>query len=122
MNILLVFLGGGIGSICRYLISIIFQNKSLAFPTPTFIANLLGSLIIGILLGFTITHTSVSQSMKVLLITGFCGGFTTFSTFSSESLFLLQNNMISTAVIYILSSVLLGILLVFIGIYLGKMI
>lgn len=122
MNFILVFIGGGFGSILRYGISYFFQEKTLEFPIATFIANLIGSLIIGILLGISLTHTSMSQSMKLLLITGFCGGFTTFSTFSSESLFLLQNNMISTALLYIISSIILGILFVFIGIYLGKMI
>ena len=111
-KIALVFLGGGIGSICRHLISISFTPLAHdAFPFATFTANLIGCLIIGLLVG----KVNLSNPMNLLLVTGFCGGFTTFSTFSKESLFLFEHQQTLLALTYIFTSIIIGTILVWLG-------
>ena len=110
-SILLVALGGGVGSVCRYLISIL---NTTSYPWGTFAVNILGSLLIGLLVG-CVNKGSLSPELKLLLVTGFCGGFTTFSTFSKESLSLLQSGQLSTFLFYVLLSLLLGIAAVALG-------
>jgi len=112
-NLLLVFLGGGLGSLCRYAIGQYLTSES-PFPLGTMIANLLACLVLGVLLGFQLKD-NLHQNHSLLLMTGFCGGFSTFSTFSSESLNLFQNNQVGTALIYIGASIILGLLAVYIG-------
>ena len=116
-QILLVGLGGAVGSIFRYLISrLTFSDKSwFAFPMATFIVNLIGCFLIGLLIGLSYKQISFDHNLKLLLITGFCGGFTTFSAFSLESLQLYQSGHFLTLAGYILLSVILGILLVWLG-------
>ena len=80
-NLLLVALGGGLGSVCRYLVSRMVESS---FPWGTFAVNILGSLLIGLLVAL-VGKGIVSNEIKLLLVTGFCGGFTTFSTFANES-------------------------------------
>lgn len=110
-SLLLVGLGGGLGSICRYLAgTFIQQQSSSTIPIGTLAVNILGSLLIGLLMGIVGKNFSCSMDIKLLLITGFCGGFTTFSTFSAENFQLLQNGQYSSALIYTLSSVTLGII------------
>lgn len=120
-TIVLVGIGGAIGSICRYLTSIfISRHYPSVFPFATFTANILGCFIIGILLGLFERHQPVNPDLKFLLITGFCGGYTTFSTFSSENLALLHAGNYQTAFTYILFSLLTGILCVWAGIMITK--
>lgn len=110
-NLLLVGLGGGLGSICRYIAGTFIQQQSTSsFPYGTLIVNILGSLLIGVLMGIVGKNFSYSLDIKLLFITGFCGGFTTFSTFSAENFQLLQNGQYSWAFIYTLTSITLGIL------------
>ena len=88
-NIFLVLLGGGIGSVVRYLLSyFLTRNSTTQFPWATFIANGLGCLLIGLLFGYIQKNNVQNETLKLLLITGFCGGFTTFSTFSLENIHL----------------------------------
>ena len=115
MKFLMVFLGGGIGAMTRYGVSLYFENHGASFPWSTFIANIVASLILGILIGLNLRN-GFSQNTNLLLMTGFCGGFSTFSTFSAESLELLKLGNISTALVYILASLVVGILVVFLGI------
>lgn len=119
--LLLVGIGGATGSILRYLVSH-FSQKLLhyQFPAGTFIVNITGSLLIGILIGITEKHFTTQTDFKLLFITGFCGGFTTFSAFTAENLHLLQKGQTSIAILYIASSILLGILSVCTGIWLTK--
>lgn len=119
-SVLLVFLGGGLGSSLRYLIGKSFNNTSSLFPWGTFIANLLGCLLIGIILGYSLQKAKLSEAYVLLLATGFCGGFTTYSAFSHESLNLLKAGETLTFGIYIFGSILLGLGLVWLGYQLVK--
>lgn len=114
-ELIVVGIGGAIGSILRFLtskISVHFYNG--IFPLPTFIVNLLGCFLIGILIAYFSQHPA-NQQLRLLMITGFCGGFTTFSTFSSENLVLFQNGNIGVGALYLGLSVLGGVLAVWLG-------
>ena len=110
-NILLVALGGAVGSACRYLISTL---NSTSYPWGTFAVNILGSLLIGLLVGF-VNKGSLSTEMKLLLVTGFCGGFTTFSTFANESFGMMKAGDVLLSALYIGASVVAGVLAVWTG-------
>jgi CrcB protein len=118
--ILLVGAGGFIGSVLRYLISYYFSiHSSSVFPFGTLIVNLLGSFVIGIIIGaFTTGH--LSQNMRLLLATGVCGGFTTFSSFSYEFFSLLEHGHTGYAFTYAMVSLAGGLLFVWAGFLLGK--
>ena len=120
-TLLLVGLGGAIGSIFRYithwLTSKYFQSS---FPISTFLVNILGSLLIGLFIGYLGKYYPENHPLKFLLIIGFCGGFTTFSSFALENYNLLQNNNQITAYIYMATSIILTISAVGFGNYLSK--
>ena len=116
-NILLVALGGAFGSVGRYLVS---KCVTSAFPWGTLTVNIVGSLIIGILTGM-VAKGCLSAEMKLLLVTGFCGGFTTFSTFANESFSMVKAGDALLAAVYVGASVAIGILAVFAGMQIGKM-
>lgn len=119
-KIILVTLGGGLGSAIRYLVSLGFDRfGSGSFPVATFLVNLTGSLLIGLMLGLFVRQ-ELGEGWRVFFITGICGGYTTFSAFSAENLHLLQSGQFSLAFIYSLSSVLLGVFAVFLGFYLTQ--
>jgi CrcB protein len=112
---MLVFLGGGLGSVVRYLAGLSFSKSINTFPYQTFLVNVIGSLLIGLLLGYFNTQESTSPQWKLLLVTGFCGGFTTFSTFSFETISLIKTNQIGTAFLYVMLSLIIGIVATYIG-------
>lgn len=120
-TLLLIGLGGAFGSIFRYLIHWItskyFQSS---FPLSTFLVNVLGSLLIGLFIGYLSKYFPENHPLKFLLIVGFCGGFTTFSSFALENYNLFQNNLQITAYLYILTSIILTISAVGLGSYLSK--
>ncbi len=119
-SMLMVAMGGAVGSAMRYLISKIMQDwLPDVFPFGTFAVNLLGCLVIGILYGLVEQNMLGNNNLKLLLITGLCGGFTTFSTFSHEALSLVQQGHLSYAVLYVGGSACLGMMMVLIGIKLA---
>jgi CrcB protein len=119
-QLLLVFLGGGFGSMLRYIISKFLNTTENGMPYGTFAANILGSLLIGIVLGLAAKNATLTQNQTLLLATGFCGGLTTFSTFAYENhVFLKSGDFISFA-IYTFASFIIGFLAVFAGMYLVK--
>ena len=114
MNWLLVFLGGGFGSITRFGISLIIRQLGWNFPLATLISNITASFIIGVLTALTMKGI-LSDDQKMLWATGFCGGFSTFSTFSNETVHLFQNGNMLMAVLNISLSIFLCILATFLG-------
>lgn len=95
--LLAVFLGGGLGSVSRWLISLRFNPVHPAIPLGTLTANLIGAFIIGIGLAWFNRITTIDPQWKLLVTTGFCGGLTTFSTFSAEVVYLLMDGKVSWA-------------------------
>lgn len=120
-QVLLVFVGGGIGSVARYLLGKLLNSPSDGIPYGTFVANILGSLIIGIILGLAARNETLTQSQTLLLATGFCGGFTTFSTFAYENHLFLKSGDFTSFAFYTIASFVLAFLAVFGGIYLSKL-
>lgn len=115
---LLVGAGGFFGSIARYLLSDAVQSRMLtSFPYGTMTVNLLGCFIIGIIYALSET-ANLAPEYRILIATGFCGGFTTFSSFSFESLTLLQDNQYLYATLYAGLSLVLGLLAAFLGVIL----
>ena len=108
-----VFLGGGFGSILRYQLSITFNKEGAHFQWGTFTANLFGCLLLGLFSG--LFNKSDQGQLQLFLLTGLCGGFTTFSTFSKEGLSLLERELYVPYALYTLSSLLFGILFLVIG-------
>lgn len=112
-NILLVGLGGGVGSILRYGVSVLIHSK--LFPYATLAVNIIGSFIIGVVFALSIKQEGLPDTWKLFLATGICGGFTTFSAFSLENMGLIQSGKYGMALTYILISIVLGILATFLG-------
>ncbi|GAB4202355.1 MAG: fluoride efflux transporter CrcB [Bacteroidia bacterium] len=118
-NIILVGVGGLAGSITRYLVSVLFAGYSDKIPLSTWIVNIVGSFLIGIIYAIS-ELTPNFVWMRLLLATGFCGGFTTFSAFTSENLNLLQKGEYTLFFFYVSTSILIGILAVLAGILVVK--
>lgn len=118
---LFVFLGGGIGSLMRFLISRFMNPYYPNFYLGTFLVNIIGCLLIGLFVGLSFKNNFLTEGQSLLLITGFCGGFTTFSSFAFEGHLLLKDTGILHFSLYTLTSIVLGILAVSLGIWLSKM-
>ena len=120
-NFLIVGLGGAAGSMLRYAVQKVFTIQSAAaFPTGTLLVNIVGCFLIGILWSLVSRSLSWNEEMKLLLMTGFCGGFTTFSAFTLEGVGLLKESKTSLFIIYITASVVGGLLATLIGIRIAK--
>ncbi len=119
-QVLLVFVGGGFGSVLRFLIGKYLNSTTTGIPYGTFAANIIGSLLIGIILGFAAKNNSLTQSQTLLLATGFCGGFTTFSTFAYENHVFLKSGDFTSFALYTIASFVIGFLAVFLGMFLVK--
>lgn len=120
-NIFYIFLGGGLGSILRYAISKLFMADKSSFPWSTLIANFIGCFIIGIVLGWFLNNNKQYSDLYVFLSIGFCGGLTTFSTFSVEGLTYLKNGDLLIFLTYLLFSIIGSILLAALGYYIYQL-
>jgi CrcB protein len=121
-NILLVGLGGGIGSMARYLCQRWFADNAVSsFPWATFTVNLAGCFLIGLVYALAEKTTFLSPQTRLLLITGLCGGFTTFSAFAFENMTLLRSGDTIYFLLYSVGSVVLGIAAVLAGIAMIKL-
>lgn len=122
MKILLIIgIGGFIGSISRYLVTLFVQNKFLAtFPFGTLSVNIMGCFLIGLVYALS-EKGNITAEWRLFLITGMLGGFTTFSSFSNETVSMLRDAQYGFALLYISCSVIIGLLATFFGIFLIKL-
>ncbi len=118
--ILLVFIGGGVGSALRYIISNTYNSAFPSFFLGTFLVNSIGCLLMGLIIGLSFKGNFLSHQQTLLLTTGFCGGFTTFSAFAFEKYELLNTGAIMHFALYLFSSIITGIVAVALGIWLAK--
>lgn len=119
-QLLLVFVGGGFGSVLRYALGKYLNSPNDGIPYGTFAANILGSLLIGIILGIAVKNNTLTSNQTLLLATGFCGGFTTFSTFAYENHVFLKAGDFTSFALYTIGSFIVGFLAVFFGLFLAK--
>jgi|SRR5690554_601405 len=121
VNLLWVGMGGALGAICRYGVSLLLAPWSQAFPWATLLINGAGSLAIGIAFALFADRLEAWHSLRLLVIVGFLGGFTTFSAFSLETYQLLLRGELISAVLYALASVILCVLAVAVGIWMVRL-
>lgn len=115
-NILLVGIGGFVGSVARYFLSKLNLYFDIyGIPVGTLAVNIIGSYIIGLLTGISEKSTILTTDMRLLLMVGICGGFTTFSTFTNENLMLMHNGQFLSILLYTGLSIFLGFLAVYLG-------
>jgi CrcB protein len=114
--LLYIFLGGGIGSVFRHLLGLwIDRQLTTAFPTGTFVVNITGCFLIGLLYGIAIRYSWLNVEWRLFLITGICGGYTTFSSFSYQALGLIREGNYGYFVLYAVGSVVLGLAATMLG-------
>ena len=115
-NILWVGIGGALGSIIRYLVQKhLTQAYPLSFPLSTFIVNVSGCFLIGLFFGLADKHQYFTPAVRLLMMTGFCGGFTTFSAFTLEGMQLLNEQRFLIFTLYFVLSVFFGLIATFAG-------
>lgn len=115
LNCLAVGIGGFIGSVCRYLVGLIPLKDQSGFPYKTLAINIVGAFVLGLLSAYAAKNPNASPRLMLMLKVGVCGGFTTFSTFAYESTTLFSSGKSSMALIYVLISVIAGVLAVFLS-------
>jgi fluoride exporter len=121
MNYLLVFVGGGLGSTLRYIVNIATPRfLGTAFPYHTFIINITGSTVMGLIAGYLAFKGEAAVSWRLFLMTGILGGYTTFSAFSLDAAVLYERGEIGAALLYVLGSVVLAIAGLFAGLALVR--
>ena len=120
-QLLIVFVGGGIGTVMRYIIGKFLPYSGKGFPWNTFCTNLVGCMFIGLLTGYFLRNNAENQSSLLLFATiGFCGGFTTFSSFANENLSFIRSGDYIMLLAYSMLSITAGILMVYLGILIDK--
>ena len=123
LNLIAIFLGGGIGAVSRFLISLnLTKIYNINLPIATFLVNIIGSFAIGFLYILFMGKTDLTPALKFALTVGFCGGLTTFSTFSLELFEMISHQQFMQAAIYALLSVLVCLVMTGIGVYCAKLI
>lgn len=117
MNVLYVAIGGAVGSVLRYLITILHANSRIlmGLPINTFVVNILGSFLIGVAFALLSKYEVSLEKVSLLLVTGVLGGFTTFSAFSLENLKMINSGEYLNSLIYISSTIIFVLLAVFLG-------
>ena len=119
--VIFIALGSAVGGVTRFLLGTFVQARfGAAFPVGTLLVNVSGALLLGFLFTFAIAAPSVSPEMRALLTTGFCGGYTTFSTFSHETITLIEDGDMARAAMYVTLSIVLALVGVWLGIALGR--
>ncbi len=119
--ILIIWLGGGIGSVCRYLVQLgVSKLVHVTFPAGTFVVNITGCFIIGLLYGFANKYSALTFEWRLFLITGLCGGYTTFSSFSYEGISLFRQGNYTYFFLYVMLSVIVGLFSTFGGMSIVK--
>lgn len=113
-SFLFVFLGGGVGSVCRFTLGNWLNQEKYALPYGTLTANILGSFIIGFLLAYAI-QSGNEQPLRNMAITGFCGGFTTMAAFSAESIALIQSGRLGHFFVYVALTIMVCMLATAVG-------
>jgi fluoride exporter len=122
-SIMIVGLGGFIGTVARFLISRYFQvNVTSVFPWSTFVVNIFGCLLIGIIYGISEKSEVLNPEIRLFLTVGICGGFTTFSTFSNDSFMLIREQEWLRFAIYTSLSIFIGLMAVYVGRFIIKLI
>ena len=119
---LAIAFGGALGALSRYWLTVSIERfNSTGFPLGTFVVNLLGSFLIGLLYIILAEKLSVAEQWRPVIITGFLGAMTTFSTFSLDALLLFQQGQYNTALFYVLSSVMICIFAAYVGMQIARM-
>lgn len=115
--VLLVALGGALGSVARHLLSgwVLHHSAEWRFPLGTFLVNVIGCFVVGVLGGLVVKHDFFSPEVRIFLFAGIAGGFTTFSAFGLETFYLLRREEVLVAGSYVMSSVLVGLLVLWLG-------
>ncbi|WP_347453536.1 fluoride efflux transporter CrcB [Acinetobacter thermotolerans] len=121
MNWLLVAMGGAIGATLRYGAGLLIAKPQMMFPWPTWWINVIGCLFAGIFFAFSQKYVFLQNEARLLLMVGILGGFTTFSSFGLETFQLLKNGAVTIALSYVISSLIVGVIMLGIGFYLTQL-